>query len=83
MRSTILCDYCSSCVIFLAFPTLPDSVDRARIVSRRGVLFSFYFQENSCPDRKYLFVHIDMHQSECTCARNWVVELVALFPCAY
>ena len=56
MRSTIRCAVCSSCLTLLASPDSAwGGLGRARVFSRRGVLFSSFFQYN-CSDLKGLLV---------------------------
>lgn len=72
MRSTIRCAACSLCLTMLASPDSAwNSLSRARDVSPRDVLFSFFVQIN-CSDLKFLFVRIDAVQSECEYERKGV-----------
>ena len=62
MRSTIRCAVYSSCLTLLASPdSSGGGLGRARVVSRRQVLFSLFVQ-NSCFDPICLFVRIDAYQ---------------------
>ena len=81
MRFTDRCAVCLSCLTLLASPaSAGGALGRARVVTRRGVLFSFF--SNNCSDLECLFVRIlvDTCQSGCKYVGNWVVEQVALFP---
>ena len=50
MRSTIWCVVCSACLTLLASPdSAGGGLGRARVVSRRRMLFSF-FGQNNCSD---------------------------------
>ena len=81
MRSTTRCGVCLSCLTLLVSPdSAGDGLGRARVVSRRDVLFFFVFQ-NKISDLKSLLVRIDPYQPECKYVTNWVVKQVALFPC--
>ena len=83
MRCTIQCAICSSWLTLLASPdSAGGDLGRARVVSRRGVMFSGSFHIN-CSNLKYLFVRIDTYQSECKYVRDWVVKQAAPFPCVF
>ena len=83
MRSIIRCAVCSSCLTLLASPdSAGGGLGRARVVSQRSVLFSFFFLI-IVPISRCLLVRIETHRSECKYGRNWVVKQVTLFPCEF
>ena len=79
MSSTIRCGACST---FLTLLVSSDSAGggpgRARVVSRRRVLFSF-FSQNYSSDPSYLLIRIDTYQSD-MCYEKDRVEQVTFTP---
>ena len=73
MRSTIRCAVCASCLTLLASPdSAGGGLGRARVVSLRGVLFSFFGQNN---DLKSVRTCNIFHR-ECEYVRNRVDKQV-------
>ena len=71
MRSTIRCGVCSTCLTLLVSPDSPeDSRGRARVVSLRGVLFSFFCQSITI-FYYYSFCHLTM----CSAFTNHTIPL--------
>ena len=87
MRSTCLCAVCPSCLTLLASPdSTGGGLGRARVVSRRGVLFSFFLR-NHRSDLKCLFVRIVLRvwlfRSLCTIHTCMYAECCCCSVCCY